>query len=243
MRIAVCDDEKKIRVLLEHMIQQYGASKCHNIEIYTFASGESLLKWCEEFQQDIHLLFLDIEMEGMSGLEVKDLLRDKENVKRIVILTSHTESMQMAFGLKVVNFLEKPMDYSTMEKMMDVVWEELGETRWIEYKVGKTNQGISSENIVYIRSVKDYSIICNEQGEETSLITCKLKDWESQLKGLSFIRIHKSYIVNLAYVVDVRQQVDLSISGESLPLGRGYRESAREAYETYLRKLIRKRLL
>lgn len=242
MRIGICDDDKHMIEELKAMVRHYDTIKGLKTEVVVFFSGEELVSWCREAHQELQLLFLDIEMEGMSGLEAKERLRDVDLVKRIVFLTSHREAMPMAFGMKVVNFYEKPMAYETLEKVIDVVGRELGENRLIKYKIGSREHRISSDEIIYLGSEGDYTYFYIDKGERSPLIKCSMKEWETRLEGLAFSRIHKSYIVNLSYVADVRKEVFLNAQGMKLPLGRAYREKVREEYQQYILKIVRERL-
>ena len=107
MRIAVCDDQVIYR---EELIKQCKTILNENTYYGCFDSGECLLHAEEEFD----LLFLDIEMTGMDGIQVKDILEQKQSSMKIIFLTSHEERMIEAFGNHVIGFLKKPIQ--RMEK-------------------------------------------------------------------------------------------------------------------------------
>ena len=181
-------------------------------------------------------------MDGISGIDVKNELMHEDLVKRIVFFTSHGEAMPMAFGLKVMNFYEKPLLYEAFEKLIFLVQSELQENQYISFATSEGLKGINTEEIIYIQSHKDYSEIQCKNGERIPLIIVSMKAWEDKLRCLSFVRVHKSYIINMAYITRMKEKVELNHSLEKITVGRTYRETARKNYEEYVRNKIRGRI-
>ena len=104
IRIAVCDDNFIFVNEVKQICEEYFASKNENCHVECFSCGEEVLH-AVDLAWDV--LFLDIEMGKISGIEVKDQLLEKNCETQIVFLTSHNECMKEAFGRNVVGFIEK----------------------------------------------------------------------------------------------------------------------------------------
>ena len=109
MRIGICDDCEEDLISLKDICNQYG-----HTDITLYHSGEELL--ADPNSSKLELLFLDIEMDGQSGLEVKDILEHTNAFTFIVFCTSHTECMMDAFGQNVISFLSKPFTELAVER-------------------------------------------------------------------------------------------------------------------------------
>ena len=102
MKIGICDDHKKERdIIFEYCERFFSKNEIEHTYVF-FSKGEEILNYCNEQNERIDLLFLDIEMEGISGIEVKDKVVKVEQVWRIVFVSSHLESMRYSFGTKTI---------------------------------------------------------------------------------------------------------------------------------------------
>ena len=132
--VAICDDSQKIQKGLTLYLDKILKNKNTEYETLTFSNGDELFNWIDNNDREIELLFLDIEMPGLTGVEIKSQLEKNDKVKRVVFETSHYENMQEAFGAKVIGFMLKPLKYEEVEKRVENAYKE--------YK--KRTTGISS---------------------------------------------------------------------------------------------------
>ena len=89
-------------------------------------------------------------------------------------------------------------------------------------------------DIVLIKSDSNYATIITES--DGKVVTCTLKECEKKLNGLPFLRIHRSYIVNLDYVKNMTSSIASMKNGEDLTIGRSYRDQVKKKYQDYLRR-------
>ena len=108
MKIAICDDVIEEQNELQTFCQQLGY-----FDISLFSCGEDFLNAPDSSQ--FHLLFLDIEMKGLTGIELKTLLEKTNPSIFIVFTTTHEEMMPEAFGRNVISFLTKPLDLNSIK--------------------------------------------------------------------------------------------------------------------------------
>lgn len=229
IKIGICDDEKISREQLKELLEQFFEENGLSFELWEYEAGEDFLNREEE----INLLFLDIELEGMSGIQLKEELQGRENI-RIIFVTSHMEGMPEAFGRNVYGFLEKPAAADKLEKYLLRVLKDLEGERMLVIKGVQGDMAVKEKDILYFVSEKKYSRMVGKNGE--SFCDLGLQQLEEMLGQESFFRCHKSYLVNLANISDANQNIRLK-NGESIPVSR---RKAKELKEAYLEYIIRK---
>ena len=112
MRIGICDDKKNEQTQLENLCKQYFEKSGTEYELVKFQSAEEVVDYCKHAKGErIDLLFLDIEMQGMSGIELKDRILKEDAVWRIVFVSHYKEKVFESFGLKTLGFVVKPIGY------------------------------------------------------------------------------------------------------------------------------------
>lgn len=229
VRIGICDDEQTFREQIKLLLEQISRENGLQYELWEYESGMDFLDRGEE----IDLLFLDIEMEGISGIQLKDYLQEGGDI-RIIFVTSHVEGMSEAFGKNVYGFLEKPLDAGKMEKYLLRVWQDIQEERVLVLKGVQGEIAVKEKDIFYFESDKKYSRMVGR--EEEFFCDMGLQQLEEILEPKSFFRCHKSYLVNLGNISDANQSIRLK-NGESIPVSR---RRAKELKDAYLSYIIRK---
>ena len=229
IKVGICDDEKLCREQVTNLLEQYFRKKGLQYEVLEYESGMDFL----DRGEGIDLLFLDIEMEGLSGIELKDDLQAEEEI-RIIFVTGHVEGMPEAFGKNVYGFLEKPLDAQKLEKYLGRVLEDMEEDRILVLKGVRGEMAIRQKDIFYFVSEKKYSRVIGRKGE--AFCDMGLQQLEEMLGQKSFFRCHKSYLVNLGNISDANQSIRLK-NGESIPVSR---RKVKELKDAYLKYIIRK---
>lgn len=229
IKVGICDDEKLCREQVTNLLEQYFRKKGLQYELLEYESGMDFL----DRGEGINLLFLDIEMEGLSGIELKDDLQAEEEI-RIIFVTGHVEGMPEAFGKNVYGFLEKPLDAQKLEKYLGRVLEDMEEDRILVLKGLQGEIALRQKDIFYFVSEKKYSRVIGRKGE--AFCDMGLQQLEEMLGQKSFFRCHKSYLVNLGNISDASQSIRLK-NGESIPVSR---RKVKELKDAYLKYIIRK---
>ena len=121
--IAVCDDSSNVREFIKDCADVFFGEKGFRYTVMFYRSGDDLLEKLATKELTINLLFLDIEMPGTDGIKVKEALEENKFVEKIIFVTSHTETMQLAFGMKVVGFLGKPLDAAQVTGWIGTVYK------------------------------------------------------------------------------------------------------------------------
>lgn len=248
IRIGICDDCKKDILWIQQCCEMFfGECKVeHEYEI--FYSGEEVLEYCKgnkKKEERIDILFLDIEMGKISGIDLKEKMIKEKNIWRIVFVSSHLEAMQLAFGLKTMGFIIKPAKTEEIHRWLKIVAEDKQEE--VLVKIPKctvmNEKYIWLEDIAYIKANGNYSEIYRyDKKEAPTLVICKLKELEKEWNNLPIIRIHKSYMINLMNVIDISGKVVLRDIKERIAIGRRYSDLVNKKYHEYSKQMMRRRM-
>lgn len=178
-------------------------------------------------------------MDGMDGIQAMHTLLKRNNVWKIVFVTNYEGRMIETFGLKTLGFVKKSSDMSEVRKWLSIAVEELKKVKTIEVMNGNRKTQIRTEDIYYIQSdVNNVSIFTRN---EIFYALGNIKQWEKLLGEFDFIRIHKSYIVNLEYTELINSEVYLRDINKALPIGRTYKKELKEKARLYILEKVRNR--
>lgn len=198
MRILICDDDLEIAKELQKILHCFFKKSSLKIpEIVVYNNGESLL--ADPYTKDI--VFLDIEMPGMSGIYVGNLLK-KENKNTIIfIVTSYAEYLDEAMKFHVFRYLSKPLDKQRIfRNMKDAL--ELYNTSTTKIPI-ETKRGVftvSATDIIFVEANSHKVIVHTLKHTYESIHN--MKYWISALNMPCFFNSHRSFIVNFQYVSD-----------------------------------------
>ena len=234
IKIAICDDEADCRKNMEMMCRAFFEEQKHSEatpDIHVFSSGKEMTT----SGIDYDILLLDIEMPGQDGISIKDYFEANRKQTRIIFTTSHKERVLEAFGKNVVSFLVKPLEKKSFCKVMEKAFSDLyGQILEIEEN-GKTFL-IPVRQIKYIEAQDKYTLAVTEEGEY--LMRRTMKFWENALPCQDFVRIHKSYLVNLEYFENKGEEVLLE-QGKTVKISRLKKKEIMEKYKEFLRRKVK----
>lgn len=233
MVIGICDDEQIIRDNITQIVDYWCKTMGIDYQIYLFSDGEQVIN--SQIRMD--LLFLDIEMNRSDGISTMHKLASSDAVWRIVFVSSHDELIMNIFGVKTLAFVRKPFNQQDIIKWLSVVQQELGSDFIIELEE-KDAPLLRASDVVYIESCGNYTNVATR--EQTYMTRRTMQKWEGVLKNGDFLRIHKSYIVNMDYIAQIGNDLELK-NGMTLTIGRSYKKSSLEDYNNYVLKKMRNR--
>jgi DNA-binding LytR/AlgR family response regulator len=226
LKYLIVDDEEIDRLALESAASGFSflqkIAVCnHSLEAFEFIT---------RFKPDI--VFADIEMPGMSGLELIRRLSGK--VPAPVFITSHPEFAIDGFEIEAFDYLLKPVtkerftrcafrlrDFFQLREKSSAL-EKDKESNYIVIKEGYDKYKIGIRDILYLEAMKDYTKIVSETGNH--LVLCTLAGLHEQLPAEKFVRIHRSYIVNRDKPRATKGN-KLFIGSYELPVGKLYKNS------------------
>jgi len=216
MVVGICDDHaeerERIYKVCEMVLEQMGCPA----EIALFEGASFVLQTSKK--PDI--LILDIEMPGMTGIELKEVLQSEEGATYIIFVTDHEEMMTEAFGVHVLRFGDK-----------------LPEALAQAIRMKRNNcivHGTDSEKILYIYSDGNYIRMVTEEGEQP-LIRESMKQLKKGLEGCPFVEIKRGCLVNVAKIDKIKGGI-ISIGGEQLQISKRKQSEVTHAYLAYYKE-------
>ena len=199
--IAICDDLKTERVNLARMVQSYARREGLSIHLRLYASGESLLAALHG-PEPIHLLFLDIYMPGLSGVETARRIRSSGSDLSIIFATTSQDHGLDSFEVQASDYLVKPFREEDVTACLDWFFAHMPEPLRLlsVYSEGEW-QELPLMSIYYIDVYGHQSRIHTPRG--VVVARRGLDDLESAIDSRDFLRCHRSFLVNLNHVEGV----------------------------------------
>lgn len=230
MRIAICDDEEFFRNQIKKCISEAGM----DFTADEYICGTDLVNSGSEYD----IIFLDIDMPGISGIETAEKLRELGAESEIIFLTSHIEYVYEAFKVRAFRFLQKPVDPEKFsEAYRNAVENCRKEKIIIEYKGSVREMYV--DNIVYIESSGEGTYVYDNKNTYCESPS-SLKEWTEKLNGKSFYRIHKTYLISMRYVSSFEKNtVKLVGYSEEFPIARRSVSDFRSAYLDFIKNNAR----
>ena len=221
MNCIIVDDNPMARMAMKKLVEQVKdislVSECENaIEAYNIVNKIA-----------VDVLLLDIEMPGMTGIELTKNLGKKSPF--IIFTTSKTDYAVDAFELNVVDYLVKPVEPARFLKAIDRVKEamesnkeqmQVKDKEFVFVKDSGVLKKISADDILYLEAMGDYVKIFISQ--KFHIVHATLKSIEEKLSALKFMRVHRSYIVALNKIDFIEEGV-INIQGTAIPIADAYK--------------------
>lgn len=234
LQIAICEDnldeQHRILYLLEN-------SK-FPVKTTMFNCGEDILKNYNKGRFD--LIFMDIYMNGMSGIETVTQIRKIDENVSIAFTTTSTDHTLESYRLNALKYIEKPVKERAVYELLELAQLKKENAPHLKIKIKGRDVAISFEKIVYIEQ-KSHTLFLFLAGGEIIKANEKIDNIESQFEALDFFRSHKSFLVNLSYVKNIDRELMVFImkEGNNVHIRRESMVIARKAFETYLFKMSR----
>ncbi len=226
MRCIIVEDQPPAQRILRKYIDDLGSMELMG----TFSNAIQAIEFLRT--EKVELIFLDIHLPKISGIEFLKTLPDPP---KVIFTTAYSDYALEGYDLNVVDYLLKPFSFERFLKAVSKVpasfdqsnisnTEESVATKRQEIfiKSGYEHVKINIEDIIYIHSDADYTeIIC---AEKKYLSHNTLRIWEENLSSLNFMRSHKSYLVNISKIEKIiGNQIHFS-SADKAPIGRAFKE-------------------
>ncbi|MFD0835721.1 LytR/AlgR family response regulator transcription factor [Mariniflexile aquimaris] len=234
MKCVIIDDEPLAIDVIESYIKQVGGLeivvKCTNpLEAITVLN-----------KHKVDLIFLDIEMPNLSGI---DLVKALDNMPQFIFTTAYPQYALDGFNLNATDYLVKPIPFHrflkavtrakekyelenksgiTQDVAADTIYTRI-QDNFIFVKSEYENIKIDIDSIKYIQGLKDYIKIYTSKSDKAILTLSSFKDILSKLPSSNFIRVHRSFVVNIDFITAL-QKTKIIVDGIHIPIGDTYKE-------------------
>lgn len=229
MRVAICDDEEIMRSDLKQKIDEYMKTHRQTVLFYEFSNGEELLSSSTPFD----IIFMDYQMDGISGIETAEKLRENKINTTIIFLTSYSEVVFQSFEVSTFRFLLKPLDENKLFAALDDYIASLNKENRFLIKQSSAIYWVPFCEIIYFEAKNQYTTI--RTTNQTYLYNDSISKAEELLPSDRFVRCHRSYIVNLEHIRN-HTLTDIQFdNGERAIISRNYYKTFKSQYITYIK--------
>lgn len=187
-------------------------------------------------ESSVDLIFLDIQMPQLTGIE---FLKALSNKPKVIFTTAYIDYAVESYELDVLDYLVKPISFERFFKAInkysknlkkpdlnkDVANDSSLSKAYIYVRENKKNYKILYSSILYVESVKDYVRIHTH--DKNVIVKSTLSDFQKELSQIQFLRVHRSYIVNLDHVT-AHTSKDIEIESIEIPIGISYKQKVFE---------------
>ncbi|MDR4953933.1 LytTR family DNA-binding domain-containing protein [Chryseobacterium sp. ES2] len=226
----IVDDEPLAASLLENHI-----SKIDDLKLT--GKAENAIQAYKILQnQSVDLMFLDIQMPHLNGI---DFLKSLPQKPKTIFTTAYRDFAIEGFELEAVDYLLKPITFERFFKAVERLLRNTVDQRedFILIKTEGMHRKLSLSEIIYFESQgNDIKVVLATQGSFIS--KSKITDIEKTLSGKGFVRIHRSFIINAAFVTAFNNN-ELIVSKHQIPVGRSYRKE----FDSFIATVSKNKLL
>lgn len=224
LRVGICDDSAEARVALRAALERALDRRKGEGTFFEFSSGEGLLRWLEKHAGELDMVFLDIEMGELDGMETARRLRAADEGLQLVFVTGYTDYVFDGYSVGALGYLMKPPRPERLDEVLDRGLETRlrDEEKMFLCRSGETIYRIPRKSIRYF--VSDRRQVSCVAAARTYTFYGRLDEVERAV-GEGFVRIHQRYLVRCASV-DRLEGSQVFIGEEALPVSRACRAAA-----------------
>lgn len=229
MRIYIAEDEPLAAQKLRLFLDKLGEAD----DVQLFDNGVSLL--AALLQDSPDLLFLDIQMPGLTGMQVLERL-DATHAPLVIITSAYEQYALPSFSYNVSDYLLKPYTLARLKQAVDKAREQLRLRRLdqqeqqrlqaapsVQLRIDGQTRNILLDDILCFEAIKDYVRLTTSDGHR-HMVLSTLSSMETLLPAEFFVRTHRSYIININKVSAFSPQQVTLCDGQSIPVGRTYKD-------------------
>ena len=232
LRIALCDDEITEKELLERYIREWDERQPFSVCVCSFSDGQTLIHSMEKETFDI--IFLDIQMQGLDGMETARRIREADGSAGICFVTGYEDYLAEGYEVEAFRYLIKPV---RREKLWEALDSFLRRRRRIQtfwpVETPKGQRRVALSGILYLEA---FGHTCTLHSD-TESFTVKLGITAAQEQltalGLAMFRCHRSYLVNIARATGIERECAVLEGGIRIPISRKSYEPMNRAFIQY----------
>ena len=237
MKIAVIEDEKSHRDLLISYLESWGRKSGRGLAIRSFDNAGSFLFAYEE-EKDFDLLFLDIQMDGMDGMELARRIRERDRDTVIVFTTGISDYLEEGYEVEALHYLIKPLSAEKVEKCMEKAAARRRQERFVTLHTAEETLKLGEESINYVEA-RGRGCCIRRVGEPRELeVRESLGELEQMLEAGEFMKCHRSYLCRIGNNHHIGKEEVFFDDGSRAPVSRRLCQQVNRKFIAYFRERI-----
>lgn len=216
IRIAICDDEKEMSDRTAKLVSDFFRGKNLQTALLQFSGGEELLR----YDKPIDILFLDIQMRGLDGMETARKLRERGFKGFLIFITVLKEMVFQSFEVQAYDYLVKPLGEAHFERTMERLYSSMQNAYEANLLVRKGSESrmIPFDEIIFCEII-DRKIYLHLVSSEVADFYERIENLENRLDG-RFYRCHRSFLINLQHLKGYKDGRAHMTGGTEIPVSR-----------------------
>lgn len=233
MKIFILDDDRESVAQVEEFITEYAKKMGVTMHARGFTDPETFLQEYDKSEEKPYLVILQVEMKKMSGIEVARNLRKKGSSVRLILMDVSDKYAMDAFDVHADGYLKKPVTYHDFASAMSRFRARFAtESHTIEVRAERSKVNLHTADILFAESIGHNVLIYSKEAEyKTPLTMSKLTEVLQDEK--SFLSCGRSYLVNMAHISQVENEMIIMNDGSRIPIPVRLRKSVSEKYREY----------
>ena len=238
INVAICEDVAAERDYLIGLLQKWKQLGGHTLQTSAFLSAERFWSAYEDGYRP-ELLLLDVEMPGLNGMELAKRLRQLHDDTPLVFITGYSDYMAEGYDVAALHYLLKPVSEQALERVLNRTLEQLRHQRkFLLCTSDGVTQKLYFDEILYVE-VLSHTVTIHRDGGKDYLLHMTIRELEQEL-GNTFCRCHRSFLVNLARIHQIKKTDILLDSGVVVPMSRRLAADVNQAFFAYYRREAKK---
>lgn len=215
--IAIVEDQEEFSNVLVDYIKRYMKETHRTITVSLFRDGASFI---DEYNGKYQIVFMDIAMPHMNGLDAARKLREKDNTVCLIFITSMAQYAIRGYEVSALDFILKPVQYDLFRIKLDKAISHIRKDTVFTIQIPNGVKNVSLEDLIYIESNKHYLYF--RTTSDTYRMRGSMRELRGFFEGKGFALANGSQLVNLSYVKEVHGN-EIQIAGETLNIARTYK--------------------
>lgn len=235
MKIAVIEDEKSHRDLLLHYLEEWREETDRAIVMEAFGTAESFWFRYEE-RRDFDVLFLDIRMPGMDGVELAKKVRALDGDIEIVFTTGISDYLEEGYEVEAMHYLIKPLSAEKVRQCLEKALGRRRQERFVTLHTAEETLKISEESIDYVEARGRGCCIGRVREADALEVRESLSELEALLDKGEFLKCHRSYLCRIGNIRRIGREDILFDDGKSIPVSRRLGRQVNQRFIAYFRR-------